>query len=118
MTINSEGIAHVHSTPNNTIITLSDIKGKVIGWASSGCISQFKGARRSTSYAAQLVAEKIVGLAKQNNIKTLQVWVRGFGEGRESAIRGLNTKQVKVHLLKDVTSIAHGGCRPKKRRRI
>ena len=112
-----KGAAHIRSTFNNTIVTISDVQGNVISWASAGEMG-FKGSRKSTPYAAQTTAEKAASLAMEHGLKTVEVYVMGPGSGRESAIRALQTAGLEITLIKDVTPIPHNGCRPPKRRRV
>lgn len=113
----TNGQAHIISTFNNTIVTLSDLNGNVISWASSGQLG-FRGSRKSTPYAAQQCAEEAAKKAMDQGLKTVEVYVKGPGAGRESAIRALETAGLSVTLIKDVTPIPHNGCRPPKRRRV
>ena len=113
----SEGVAHIQSTFNNTIVTITDVSGNVISWASSGG-QGFKGSRKGTPFAAQLAAEDAVKKAKEHGLKTVQVYVKGPGSGRESALRALQTAGLTITLIRDVTPIPHNGCRPPKRRRV
>lgn len=113
----SEGIAHVHASFNNTIITITDRQGNVLTWASSGAAG-FKGSKKSTPFAAQIAAEKAGKIAQEHGIKTVDVRVQGPGPGRESSIRALNALGIKIFSISDVTSIPHNGCRPPKRRRV
>ena len=113
----SHGIMHIHSTFNNTIITITDPEGKVLTWASGGMVG-FKGSRKSTPFAAQLAAEKALKEAETIGIKSLEVVVKGPGAGRESAIRSIGGTQVHVRSIRDVTPIPHNGCRPPKKRRV
>jgi len=113
----SEGVAHIQSTFNNTIVTITDVSGNVISWASSGG-QGFKGSRKGTPFAAQLAAEDAVKKAKEHGLKTVQVFVKGPGSGRESALRALQTAGLNITLIRDVTPIPHNGCRPPKRRRV
>lgn len=110
------GIAHVMSSFNNTIVTLTDTRGNVISWASAGKVG-FKGSRKSTPFAAQLAAEQAAREALDLGMKRVEVRVRGPGAGRESAIRSLTIAGLDISLIRDVTPIPHNGCRPKKRRR-
>ena len=114
--VEAVGIAHVQSTFNNTIITLTDTKGDVVSWASSGKVG-FKGSRKSTPFAAQLAAEKAAKEALELGLKRVEVRVRGPGAGREAAIRSLTIAGLDISAIRDVTPIPHNGCRPKKRRR-
>ncbi len=113
----SEGVAHIQSTFNNTIVTITDVSGNVISWASSGG-QGFKGSRKGTPFAAQLAAEDAVKKAKEHGVKTVQVFVKGPGSGRESALRALQAAGLTITLIQDVTPIPHNGCRPPKRRRV
>lgn len=113
----SEGIAHVHATFNNTIITISDRQGNVITWATCGGAG-FKGSRKSTPFAAQMAADKAGRKAQEFGLKTLDVRVKGPGPGRDSSIRALNALGYEISSITDVTSIPHNGCRPAKRRRV
>ncbi len=112
-----EGIAHIQSTFNNTIITITDLSGNVITWSSSG-VRGFKGSRKSTPFAAQLAAEDAVRKAKENGVRSVKVYVKGPGSGREAALRSLQTAGLDISLIRDVTPIPHNGCRPPKRRRV
>ena len=111
------GVAHVNSTFNNTMITISDAQGNTISWSSAGHCG-FKGSRKSTPYAAQMAAEDAGRKAQEHGMRTLDVLVQGPGGGRESALRALQAVGFTVNTIKDVTSIAHNGCRPPKRRRV
>ena len=111
------GAAHIRSTFNNTIITITDVAGNAISWASAGGLG-FKGSRKSTPYAAQMAAEAAAKGAVEHGMRTVEVFVKGPGYGRESAIRALQTAGLDITLIKDVTPIPHNGCRPPKRRRI
>ena len=112
-----KGIAHIRSTFNNTIVTISDVQGNVISWGTAGEMG-FKGSKKSTPYAAQTAAEKAARAAVEHGMKTVEVLVRGPGQGRESAIRALATAGLEITMIKDVTPIPHNGCRPPKRRRV
>ena len=112
-----KGAAHICSTFNNTIVTITDVYGNAISWASAGELG-FKGSRKSTPYAAQMAAETAAKGAVENGMKTIEVYVKGPGSGRESAIRALQTAGLNITLIKDVTPIPHNGCRPPKRRRV
>jgi small subunit ribosomal protein S11 len=112
-----EGIAHIQSTFNNTIITITDLSGNVITWSSSG-VRGFKGSRKSTPFAAQLAAEDAVRKAKEHGVRSVKVYVKGPGSGREAALRSLQTAGLDITLIRDVTPIPHNGCRPPKRRRV
>ncbi|NBR79711.1 MAG: 30S ribosomal protein S11 [Alphaproteobacteria bacterium] len=111
------GVAHVNSTFNNTLITISDAQGNAISWSSAGSMG-FKGSRKSTPYAAQVAAEDAGRKAMEHGVKTLEVFVRGPGSGRESALRAFQAAGFTVTAIKDVTPIPHNGCRPPKRRRV
>jgi small subunit ribosomal protein S11 len=111
------GQAHIHSTFNNTIVTLTDVRGNAISWASAGMMG-FKGSRKSTPFAASMVAEEAAKKAMEHGLKTIEVYVKGPGAGREAAIRSLQATGLEVSLIKDVTPIPHNGCRPPKRRRV
>ncbi len=113
----TDGIAHVHASFNNTIITITDRQGNVLAWATSGG-SGFRGSRKSTPFAAQIAAEKVGNLVKEFGVKNLDVRVKGPGPGRESAVRSLNARGFKITSITDVTPIPHNGCRPPKRRRV
>ena len=112
-----KGVAHIRSTFNNTIVTITDTAGNAISWGSAGEFG-FKGSRKSTPFAAQTVAEAAAKIAVDNGMKTVEVLVRGPGAGRESAIRALATAGLEITMIKDVTPIPHNGCRPPKRRRV
>ena len=111
------GIAHINSTFNNTIITITDNTGNTISWSSSGN-KGFKGSRKSTPFAAQLAAEEAGKKAMEHGMKNIEVVVKGPGNGRESAIRALNSTGLNISIIKDITPIPHNGCRPSKRRRV
>lgn len=111
------GVAHIHATFNNTIITISDPMGNVISWASSGG-QGFKGSRKGTPFAAQTAAQQAANGARDNGVRSLDVRVKGPGAGRESSIRALQAAGLDVKSIKDVTPIPHNGCRPPKRRRV
>ncbi|MEH6633105.1 30S ribosomal protein S11 [Rhodospirillales bacterium 47_12_T64] len=113
----SSGIAHISATFNNTIITITDVQGNAISWASAGGLG-FKGSRKSTPYAAQLAAEDAGKKAQDHGMKTLEVNVKGPGSGRESALRALQAVGFTITGIRDVTPIPHNGCRPPKRRRV
>jgi small subunit ribosomal protein S11 len=113
----SSGVAHVSATFNNTMVTITDVQGNTISWASAGMMG-FKGSRKSTPYAAQMAAEEAAKRAMEHGMKTLEVEVRGPGSGRESALRALQAAGFQITSIKDVTPIAHNGCRPPKRRRV
>ena len=112
-----KGAAHIRSSFNNTIVTISDTNGNAISWASAGEMG-FRGSRKSTPYAAQTAAETAARAAMEHGLKTVEVYVRGPGQGRESAIRALQTTGLEIVSIKDVTPIPHNGCRPPKRRRV
>ncbi|KAB3528865.1 30S ribosomal protein S11 [Alkaliphilus serpentinus] len=111
------GQAHIQSTFNNSIITLTDMQGNTIAWASAGQLG-FKGSRKSTPFAAQMAAETAAKSAMEHGLKTVEVFVKGPGAGREAAIRSLQATGLEVSSIKDVTPIPHNGCRPPKRRRV
>ena len=111
------GKAHIHSSFNNTIVTISDVQGNTISWASAGGLG-FKGSRKSTPFAAGEVAETAAKAAMEHGLKTVEVYVKGPGAGRESAIRSLQSAGLEISSIKDVTPIPHNGCRPPKRRRV
>ena len=113
----TSGVAHVNSTFNNTLITISDAQGNAISWSSAGSMG-FKGSRKSTPYAAQVAAEDAGKKAMEHGMKTLEVHVRGPGSGRESALRALQAAGFTITTIRDVTPIPHNGCRPPKRRRV
>ena len=112
-----KGAAHIRATFNNTIVTISDVAGNVVSWASAGELG-FKGSRKSTPFAAQSAAETAAKAAMDHGMKTVEVYVKGPGAGRESAIRALQAVGLESVLIKDVTPIPHNGCRPPKRRRV
>ncbi len=111
------GVAHIRSTFNNTIITITDEEGNGISWSSSGNVG-FKGSRKSTPFAAQLAAESAARAAMEHGMRSVEVLVKGPGAGREAAIRSLQAAGLEVNVIKDVTPIPHNGCRPPKRRRV
>ena len=113
----AEGVAHIHSTFNNTIISISDPQGNVVAWSSAGAIG-FKGSRKGTPFAAQQAADNAARKAMDHGMHTIQVYVRGPGSGRESALWSLQLAGLRVSVIKDVTPIPHNGCRPPKRRRV
>ena len=113
----THGIAHIQSTFNNTLITITDMSGNAICWSSSGTM-KFKGSRKGTPFAAQVAAQDAAEKAMEQGMKTIQVHVNGPGSGRESALRALQSTGFHVTLIKDVTPIPHNGCRPPKRRRV
>ncbi|MCD6320159.1 MAG: 30S ribosomal protein S11 [Candidatus Desulfofervidaceae bacterium] len=112
-----EGIAHIQATFNNTLITITDKQGNTISWSSGG-LKGFKGSRKSTPFAAQMAAEDAVKRAMEHGMKKVEVYVKGPGAGRESAIRAIQAAGLRITLIKDVTPIPHNGCRPPKRRRV
>ncbi len=112
-----KGQAHIQATYNNTIVTITDLNGAVLGWSSAGVIG-FKGAKKSTPYAASQIVNVVVEKVQKNNIKELQVFVKGVGGGRDAAIRALAAKGFEISLIKDITPIAHNGCRRRKPRRV
>ena len=111
------GQAHISSTFNNTMVTLTDLQGNVISWASAGQLG-FRGSRKSTPFAAQQAAEEAAKKAMEHGLKSVEVYVKGPGSGREAAIRSLQASGLEVNLIKDTTPIPHNGCRPPKRRRV
>ena len=113
----AEGIAHVHASFNNTIITITDRQGNALSWATSG-MAGFKGSRKSTPFAAQVAAEQAGRAAQECGVKNLEVRIKGPGPGRESAVRALNNCGLKITSISDVTPIPHNGCRPPKKRRV
>src|SRR5256712_4263042 len=113
----AEGIAHIHASFNNTIITITDRQGNALSWATSGGAG-FKGSRKSTPFAAQVAAEAAGKAAQECGVKNLEVHIKGPGPGRESAVRALNALGLKITSISDVTPVPHNGCRPPKRRRI
>ncbi|MBN2255296.1 MAG: 30S ribosomal protein S11 [Deltaproteobacteria bacterium] len=113
----SEGIAHIQSTFNNTIVTITDVSGNVISWSSSG-VQGFKGSRKGTPFAAQQAGEDAVKKAKEHGLRNVQVYVKGPGSGRESALRAIQASGITITMIKDVTPIPHNGCRPPKKRRV
>jgi small subunit ribosomal protein S11 len=113
----SEGVVHIHSTFNNTIISITDLQGNVVVWATAGAVG-FKGARKGTPFAAQVAAEGAARKAAEMGMRQVQVFVKGPGAGRESALRSLQSAGFTVTIMKDVTPIPHNGCRPPKRRRV
>ena len=111
------GAAHIRSTCNNTIVTISDTKGNALSWASAGGLG-FRGSRKSTPFAAQMAAEQAAKAAMEHGLRQVEVFVKGPGSGREAAIRALQAAGLEVNSIKDVTPIPHNGCRPPKRRRV
>jgi small subunit ribosomal protein S11 len=113
----STGVVHIQSTFNNTIITITDAMGNAVAWSSAG-LQGFKGSRKSTPFAAQLAAQDAAKKAQEHGMKTVEVYVKGPGPGRESALRALQAAGFNVTMIKDVTPVPHNGCRPPKRRRV
>ena len=113
----NEGVVHIHSTFNNTIVTITDPQGGTVSWASAGTVG-FKGSRKGTPFAAQLAAESAARKAQEFGMRVVQVYVKGPGAGRESALRSLQQAGFQIHVIRDVTPIPHNGCRPPKRRRV
>lgn len=113
----SNGVAHIQATFNNTIITITDPVGNVISWSTAGA-KGFKGSRKSTPFAAQIAAEDCVKKAQEHGLRSVEVYVKGPGSGRESALRALQSAGLSISFIKDVTPIPHNGCRPPKRRRV
>ena len=113
----STGIAHIQSTFNNTIVTITDLQGNAVSWSSAGSRG-FKGSRKSTPFAAQLAAEDAARKAQEHGMRTVAIFVKGPGAGRESALRAFQSVGMRVTLIRDVTPIPHNGCRPPKRRRV
>ena len=111
------GAVHIRSTFNNTIVTITDVQGNALSWASSGGLG-FRGSKKSTPFASQMAAETAAKAAMEHGLKTVEVYVKGPGAGREAAIRALQTAGLEVSMIKDVTPIPHNGCRPPKRRRV
>ena len=112
-----EGIAHILATFNNTIVTLTDKKGNTIAWSSCGTVG-FKGSKKSTPFAAQVTSQNAAKKAMEHGVKNIEVYLKGPGSGRESAIRALQAAGLQIHVIRDVTPIPHNGCRPPKRRRV
>ena len=112
-----KGAAHIRASFNNTIVTISDLNGNAISWASAGEMG-FKGSKKSTPFAAQMAAETAAKAAMEHGLKTVEVYVKGPGQGREAAIRALQVAGLDISTIKDVTPIPHNGCRPPKRRRV
>ena len=112
-----KGAVHIRSSFNNTMVTITDLQGNALSWASSGGLG-FRGSRKSTPYAAQMCAEPAAKAALEHGLKTVEVYVKGPGQGREAAIRALQSAGLEVVMIKDVTPIPHNGCRPPKRRRV
>ena len=113
----TNGVVHVNSSFNNTMVTITDVQGNTIAWSSSGLMG-FKGSRKSTPYAAQMAAEDAIGVAKDAGLRKVKVYVKGPGNGRESAIRSIHNGGIEVTEIVDVTPTPHNGCRPPKRRRV
>ena len=113
----TEGVVHIQSTFNNTIVTITDMTGNVISWSSAG-LQGFKGSRKSTPFAAQMAAEDAVRKAKDQGMRRVQVYIKGPGAGRESALRSLQIAGLTITMIRDVTPVPHNGCRPPKRRRV
>ena len=113
----THGVAHIKSSFNNTIVSISDLEGNVLAWASAGNVG-FKGSRKSTPFAAQLAAEDAAHKAMEHGMKSINVFIKGPGSGRESALRALAATGLKINLIRDLTPIPHNGCRPPKRRRV
>jgi len=111
------GAVHIQSSFNNTIISISDPQGNVVAWSSGG-VAGFKGSRKSTPFAAQLAAENAAKKAMEHGMRTVDVYIKGPGAGREAALRAIQSARLKIHLIRDVTPIPHNGCRPPKRRRV
>ena len=111
------GAAHIRSSFNNTLVTITDLQGNALSWSSAGSLG-FRGSKKSTPFAAQMAAETAARRAMEHGLKTVEVYVKGPGSGRESAIRALQTAGLDVNMIKDVTPIPHNGCRPPKRRRV
>ncbi len=111
------GQAHIRSSFNNTLVTITDTQGNAISWSSAGSLN-YRGSRKSTPFAAQMASEAAARAAMEHGLKTVEVYVKGPGSGRESAIRALQTAGLEVNMIKDVTPIPHNGCRPPKRRRV
>ena len=113
----TSGVAHVNASFNNTMITITDAQGNTISWSSAGMMG-FKGSRKSTPYAAQMAAEDAVRKAKEHGMRRVQVYIKGPGAGRESALRSLQVAGLPITMIRDVTPVPHNGCRPPKRRRV
>ena len=113
----ASGVAHVNASFNNTMITITDVSGNVVSWSSSG-VKGFKGSRKSTPFAAQLAADDAAHKAMEHGMKSINVFIRGPGSGRESALRALASAGFKINVIRDLTPIPHNGCRPPKRRRV
>jgi len=115
--VDPEGVVHIHSSFNNTIITVTNNKGDTISWASSGTIG-YKGSKKSTPFAASIATEKAVKAAMNLGMRAVEIWIKGPGSGREAAIRSVQAAGMKITAIKDVTPIPHNGCRPRKKRRV
>jgi small subunit ribosomal protein S11 len=113
----TKGQAHIQSTFNNTLVTLTDMDGNALSWSSAGSLG-FRGSKKSTPFAAQMAAETATKAAMEHGLKTVEVYVKGPGSGRESAIRALQAAGLEITMIKDITPIPHNGCRPPKRRRV
>src|SRR5580658_1776861 len=113
-----QGVVHIQSTFNNTLVTMTDVHGNTISWASAGSVGMFKGTRKGTPFAAQIASENASRKAMEHGLRRVEVFVKGPGAGRETAIRALQGVGLEVMLIKDVTPIPHNGCRPPKRRRV
>ncbi len=113
----TDGVAHIHASFNNTIITITDRQGNALAWCTAGACG-FKGSRKSTPFAAQVAAERAGEIAKEYGVKNLDVMINGPGPGRESAVRSLNANGFKIQSINDITPIPHNGCRPPKKRRV
>ena len=113
----AQGVAHIQSTFNNTVVSISDVKGDLLSWASAGTVG-FKGTKKGTPFAAQMAAESAARRAMEHGLRRIDVYVKGPGSGRETAIRSLQAVGLEVSMIKDVTPIPHNGCRPPRRRRI
>jgi small subunit ribosomal protein S11 len=113
-----QGIAHIQSTFNNTLVTMTDVQGNTLSWASAGSVGMFKGTRKGTPFAAQIASERAARAAMEHGLRRVEVYVKGPGSGRETAIRALHSVGLEVTMIKDVTPIPHNGCRPPKRRRV
>jgi len=116
--LDSVGVAHVKSSFNNTLITMTDLQGNVITWSSGGHQGRYKGSRKSTAFAAQLAGKFVAQEVLAGGMRKVEVWVKGPGSGREAAVRSLKAEGLEVTRIKDCTAIPHNGCRPKKRRRL
>lgn len=115
--VEADGVAHIQATFNNTIVTITDLQGNTLSWASAGNVG-FKGSRKSTPFAAQLAAEKAARTAQEHGLQRVDVFVKGPGSGRETAIRSLAATGLEIAGIQDVTPVPHNGCRPRKRRRV